>query len=268
MTTPTHRTTMGDDQVPARARHWTRADTDPYRILVVDDNSDVAPSFALSLRGAVLDGRAIAVERAGSGHDARRMLETRVYALAIVDVVMESEAAGLDLVRWIAKDLGDDVVRVVVNTGNPMKANEMLVPRDNEISGYCIKGNQHAAFIHALVVGHCRSYRDLVRAGSEGRAAALAFRALRAGGTPEDILGRFAGALCVEGVASEDLRASVAETPFDPGAEAMLSPDTGELIVPGAARRWAIRVEWPESVAFRHPTAIERRWLAQMAAAL
>jgi len=263
MTTPTH--TMAETQAPARTRHWTRSDADPYRILVVDDNSDVAPSFALSLRGAVLDGRAIVVERANSGLEARRMLEARAYALAIVDVVMESEAAGLDLVRWLTKELKDDVVRVVVNTGNPMKANELLVPRDNEISGYCLKGNQHAAFIHALVVGHCRSYRDLVRAGSDGRAAALAVRALRDGGTPADVLGRFAVSLCVEGVAPEDVRVSVGETPLDPGEDAILSPDTGELIVAGAARRWAVRVDWPEAVSFRHPTPIERRWLAAMA---
>ena len=184
-----------NDLVHLKVREGT-----PYRVLIVDDDSDVLASTRIALRnsGTALDGRDIVIEDAVSEADARARLAGGCYALAVVDVVMERPDAGLTFVDWVRKNHGDGLMRMALRTGNPGSASELAVLREHDISDYRPKSLTGTQFT-TLVRGHVRNYRDIVTHATDawlnGRIA-LAMHAVVAGAGREQALAGMAGEVC------------------------------------------------------------------------
>ena len=133
-----------------------------WRVLVIDDEPEVHAITRLTLADLEIDGRRIELLSAGSGVEAREILSTTDdIALVLLDVVMESEHAGLGLARWIREDLGDRLVRIVLRTGQPGTAPEQRVMLDYDINDYRSKTELTAQRLTTTVLGGLRSYRDL-----------------------------------------------------------------------------------------------------------
>lgn len=160
------------DELPS-ARTW--------KILVVDDDREVHEITRLALSGLTVDGHEIAMISVFSADAARAVLQAHAdVGMMLLDVVMESEDAGLALARWIRRDLGNVRVRVVLRTGQPGLAPEQRVMSDYDIHDYCDKTELTARRLATTVVGALRSYRDLCTI--EGQKAGLE-RLLRASAT-------------------------------------------------------------------------------------
>jgi len=80
----------------------------------------------------------------------------------IVDVVMESEHAGLDLVRHVREELDNRLVRIVLRTGHPGQAPERDVIRGYDINDYKEKTELTAHKLEMTVFVALRGYRDLM----------------------------------------------------------------------------------------------------------
>lgn len=62
---------------------------------------------------------------AHSGREAREIMKNEPdIALVLLDVVMESDDAGLQTARYIREELKNDKVRIVLRTGQPGSAPE------------------------------------------------------------------------------------------------------------------------------------------------
>jgi len=135
----------------------------PWRILVVDDEPEVRSVTRLVLGGFELDGRRLEIVEAGSGHEARAILsrDSR-FELLIVDVVMETESAGLDLVKFVREELKNRFVRIVLRTGHPGQAPERNVIRDYQINDYKEKTELTASKLETMLITALRSYRDMM----------------------------------------------------------------------------------------------------------
>ena len=91
-----------------------------WKVLVVDDEADIRTLTRLNLKGFTFDGRELEFVEAASAYEARQKLSQHDdFALALIDVVMETDDAGLRLVEYIRKDLGNAMIRLVVRTGQP-----------------------------------------------------------------------------------------------------------------------------------------------------
>ncbi|NBW50303.1 MAG: DUF3369 domain-containing protein, partial [Betaproteobacteria bacterium] len=84
-------------------------------------------------------------------------------ALILLDVVMESEHAGLDLAKYIREDLGNLNVRIVLRTGQPGQAPEEQVIRDYDINDYKEKTDLTRRKLITVFYAGLRAYRDLMR---------------------------------------------------------------------------------------------------------
>jgi len=134
----------------------------PWQVLVVDDDPQVQLVTRLAFTHLQLDGRPVQLHNASSAAEARTLLESRDdIAAAIVDVVMESEEAGLELVRWIRHQASQRCARVILRTGQPGFAPEESVLRDYDINDYWPKTELTAHRMRTLLTGQLRSYRDL-----------------------------------------------------------------------------------------------------------
>ncbi len=93
---------------------------EPWKILVVDDDDEVHALTRLVLRHVRFRQRRLQLIEAVSAAEARLLLERHPdIALALVDVVMETPHAGLELVRHIREVLGNRAIRLILRTGQP-----------------------------------------------------------------------------------------------------------------------------------------------------
>lgn len=147
---------------------------EPWRVLIVDDNQDVLDLSHMVLTSVIFDRRPVTLSFARSFGEAVQVLERQGhqhFALAIIDVVMEHEHAGLRLVEHIRKVLGNRDMRLILRTGQPGYAPEETVIFEHDINDYRSKTDLRAQQLVTLVVAALRNFRDL-RCLAEERARA------------------------------------------------------------------------------------------------
>ena len=136
---------------------------DRWTVLVVDDEPDVREITKIVLHDLDFDGRGVDIIEAGSAREGRAILAQRAdVALMIVDVVMESEHAGLELVRYVREELKNRLARIVLRTGHPGQAPEREVIRAFDINDYKEKTELTAHKLETTVLVALRGYRDLM----------------------------------------------------------------------------------------------------------
>lgn len=134
-----------------------------WRILVVDDDKEVHAVTRLVLGKVKYKGRGIELLSAYSAAEARLMLEREInIAVILLDVVMESEDAGLQLVRVIRKELNNAAVRIILRTGQPGQAPEEHVIVDYDINDYKAKSELTAQKLFTTVIASLRSYETII----------------------------------------------------------------------------------------------------------
>ena len=77
-------------------------------------------------------------------------------ALALVDVVMETENAGLDLVDHIRHDLHLDTLRIIVRTGQPGLMNKQTVLSRWAVDDFWLKTEQNATTLRQSICAALR----------------------------------------------------------------------------------------------------------------
>lgn len=146
-----------------------------WKILIVDDEPEVHNITRLVLSDFTFEGTSLELLSAHSGIEAREILngpEGKDIAVAIVDVVMETNHAGLDLVQWVRETLDNHKIRLILRTGQPGEAPEENVIRDYDINDYKNKTELTALRLKTLFYSALRGYRDILtierhRAGLE-----------------------------------------------------------------------------------------------------
>jgi len=145
----------------------------PWTLLVVDDDAEVHAVTRLVLRDFRFEERGLRILDADSAAQARSLLASEPdIALILLDVVMETEMAGLDLVRHVRDELKNSAVRIVLRTGQPGQAPPLQVVERYQIDDYRTKTELTYERLHVLVTTALRSYRLMRQI--EARNAALA----------------------------------------------------------------------------------------------
>ncbi len=150
------------EQSPSAAGQTYPPRRKPWKLLIVDDEPDVHQLTNLNLKGFEYAGKHIELIHADSAQQARTLLqEHQDIALALIDVVMETEDAGLRLVEYIRKEMGNRIIRLLVRTGQPGVAPERYVIDHYDIDGYHDKTDLTAQRLYTAVRSSIKSYRDL-----------------------------------------------------------------------------------------------------------
>jgi len=133
-----------------------------WRILIVDDEEQVHKVTSLVLSQCKFDSDPIELVHAYSMQEATEILQAEApFALALIDVVMETDDAGLRLVRYIREELKDDDIRLVLRTGQPGQAPEETVIARYDINDYKNKTELTSTKLKTLLYSALRSYRDI-----------------------------------------------------------------------------------------------------------
>lgn len=139
--------------------------TEIWRVLIVDDEPEVHNITRLVLNDFEFENGSLELISAYSATEAREILESEAgkdIAVAVVDVVMETNHAGLDLVKWIRESLNNHRVRIILRTGQPGEAPEEKVIRTYDINDYKNKTELTALRLKTLFYSALRGYRDIL----------------------------------------------------------------------------------------------------------
>lgn len=134
-----------------------------WEVLLVDDDPDVLAISRLALKHIHVYGIPIKIQECSNKSDAIKYLQATAevsdLCLAIIDVVMETEHAGLDICKYIREDLNNRVTPIVIRTGQAGKAPEREVIERYDISTYLTKVEATNEKLHATVVNAVRNYQ-------------------------------------------------------------------------------------------------------------
>lgn len=135
----------------------------PWLVLIVDDEPEVHTVTRMVLKDLVFESRPLAFVGAFSAREARAILQDNdTVAVILLDVVMETDHAGLELARWLREELGNRLVRIILRTGQPGQAPERTVVIGYDINDYKEKSELTSAKLSTSLVTALRSYRDLL----------------------------------------------------------------------------------------------------------
>lgn len=140
----------------------SRQKANPWYLLIVDDDEFVHQVTEMSLMDFELGGRPLEFLHAYSGKESVQLMRERPdVAVILMDVVMETDHAGLDAIDAIRNELGNQFVRIILRTGQPGQAPERQVITDYDINDYKEKTELTATKLFTVVYTAIASYRDL-----------------------------------------------------------------------------------------------------------
>ena len=155
-----------DSDIPellaARSRISSLPSKEPWKILIVDDEKEVHAVTKLVLKDLEYNQRGLNLISAFSEKEARDILHTtNDIAVVLLDVVMETDDAGLKLVNYIRETLQNPLTRIVIRTGQPGHAPEAQVVLDYDINDYSEKVELTSRKLTTIIVSTLRTYQDL-----------------------------------------------------------------------------------------------------------
>lgn len=135
-----------------------------WKIAVIDDDPAVHDGTRFALSDYSLNGQSLEILSAHSAAEGRKLMaEHGDIAAVLLDVIMETDVAGLELVEFIRNELKNETVRIILRTGQPGQAPERRVIVQYDINDYKAKTELTADKLFTSLTAALRSYQQLER---------------------------------------------------------------------------------------------------------
>ena len=152
-----------EDEIESPSMDATSPLKRPWKILIVDDEKDVHTATRLAIQDIRYKEKGLLLLYASSAQEGFDMISAHPdTALILLDVVMETDDAGLKLVHRIRNELGNQTVRIVLRTGQPGQAPEQEVILDYDINDYKTKTELTVQKLYTTVVSSLRAHENLL----------------------------------------------------------------------------------------------------------
>lgn len=143
---------------PEKETHITSGGS--WVVLSVEDDTSYQDVLEIALQGVTYDGRSITLLRAPSAASASTILSSRHdISVILLDIVMETDDAGFYLINTIRNIIGDDLVRIIVLTGQPGVMSHNKAISEYNISEYWNKTELSAEKLKSVVVSNLRTWQ-------------------------------------------------------------------------------------------------------------
>ncbi|MFB2937744.1 ATP-binding protein [Aerosakkonemataceae cyanobacterium BLCC-F154] len=150
-----------------------------WKIAIVDDDATVHQATRLALKNFLFENKPLAFLSAYSGLEAKRLIaENSDIAFILLDVVMETNDAGLEVVRYIREELNNQNVQIVLRTGQPGEAPEESVIVAYKINDYKLKTELTRQKLITAMISALRAYRNAIALETQANNLAQTLRDL------------------------------------------------------------------------------------------
>ncbi|WP_062570670.1 response regulator [Pseudoalteromonas arabiensis] len=134
-----------------------------WKVIVVDDEPEVHAVTKLALSDFEFQDKRLEFISAYSGEEAKQVIEQHPdAAIVLLDVVMETDDAGLKVAKYIRETAKNNHIRIILRTGQPGQAPERQVIVNYDINDYKSKTELTAQKLFTVVMSSLRSYRDIL----------------------------------------------------------------------------------------------------------
>lgn len=135
-----------------------------WHVLVVDDDEEIHSVTRLALSDLNLNGKGLCFHHAYSGEEALTFLAERGHEIAVLllDVVMESDDAGLQVARKMREEMNLEEPRIILRTGQPGYAPEESVIKEYDINDYKTKTELTRSKLVTTIIASLRSYQQIL----------------------------------------------------------------------------------------------------------
>ena len=136
----------------------------PWKILVVDDEEEVFNVTQLAISGYEVFGKQCRLLYAPNSKEACKVLDGNPdIALVLLDIVMETDTAGINVIEYIRKRLNTPIMRIVIRTGQPGVIPEENMLREYDIDDYREKTELTAQKLRTLIRSNIHSFMDMTQ---------------------------------------------------------------------------------------------------------
>ncbi|AOT10478.1 ATP-binding protein [Pseudoalteromonas luteoviolacea] len=134
----------------------------PWKVLIVDDEPEIHDVTIMALSKFTYDGRELSFLHAYSKADAIKHIQSEPeVCVVLLDVIMETDNAGLECVRQIRQELSNHDVRIILRTGQPSTIPEHEVMLKYDINDYKNKVDLTKSRLYITMTSALRAFRDI-----------------------------------------------------------------------------------------------------------
>ncbi len=133
-----------------------------YKVIIVDDDESVHQVTKFALDKFDFEGVSLEFYDAYSGEEAIELMKNlEDVSIILLDMVMESELSGLEVVKKVRKQFNNSMTRIILRTGQPGQAPEKEIICQYDINDYKTKIELTTQKLYTTVYTAIRSYRDI-----------------------------------------------------------------------------------------------------------
>ncbi|OWA33989.1 hypothetical protein B9G55_16770 [Saccharibacillus sp. O16] len=133
-----------------------------WKVLIADDDVEVHRVTRMVLSDLTFEGRKLTLLSSYSAAETQFLLRLHPdIAVVLLDVVMERDTSGLEVVRYIREQLGNRQLRIILRTGQPGQAPEHRVVAQYDINDYREKTELTTQKMYTALISALRAYRDI-----------------------------------------------------------------------------------------------------------
>lgn len=146
-----------------------------WQILICDDDHSVHAVTKLALEGFKFAGKELEIISAFSGAEAIKIIaQNPDIAVILQDVIMETNDAGLQAVQHIREVLQNQLVRIILRTGQPGDFPEASVILNYDINDYKSKTELTEQKLFTALISSLRAYSSIVNLAESRQKVAIA----------------------------------------------------------------------------------------------
>ncbi len=133
-----------------------------WRVLIVDDDKAIHVITKLVLNDFEFENKKLSFIHAYTLSEAKELIQNYADTTVILlDVVMEEEDSGLQFVKYLRDELKNNIVRIILRTGQPGSAPEKKVAMEYGINDYKEKNELTSIKLSTTMVTALRAYQEL-----------------------------------------------------------------------------------------------------------
>lgn len=152
-----------EDESAVAEEDATLTGSGTWEVVIVDDEEDVHQLTRFVLDDYVYQGRKVKFLSAYSAKEAKQLFQDHPNpAVILLDVVMETNDAGLKLVEYIREVQRNQFTRIILRTGQPGYAPEKQVILKYDINDYKNKTELTDQKLFTIITASLRAYSDLI----------------------------------------------------------------------------------------------------------
>ena len=145
------------------AKSHTHNTKKKHKILIVDDDQSIHDITNMALESMNFADFELKVYSAYTSTEAKKILnENEDIALALIDVVMETPEAGLELVNYIRHELQNNFIRLIVRTGQANDFPPMHVIQHYDINDFKEKTELTLERLYTSIRTSIQQYGQLI----------------------------------------------------------------------------------------------------------